>query len=164
MHKQIVIRQAQECDVDGLAKVHIQAWHETYTNLIDQAFLNQISIEKSKIMFAKMYKDNIVALDGTEVIGFAGFSSARNCNMPNCGEIFALYVLQSHQKFGIGKTLMLECINQLKHFDAIIVWVLASNVKAIGFYEHFGFVADGTTMQVLLGSPETEIRLLKVNN
>jgi len=42
----------------------------------------------------------------------------------------------------------------------MIAWVLATNKKAIGFYEAMGMHPDGKTQFANLGGPAMEIRMM----
>jgi ribosomal protein S18 acetylase RimI-like enzyme len=79
-------------------------------------------------------------------------------------EISRIYCLQEFQGLGIGKTLMLEAINDAKKKKLSIVWlgVWKENAKALKFYQSFGFSSFGTT-DFLLGKDWQEDWLMKKN-
>ena len=53
------------------------------------------------------------------------------------GELDDLYVLQSFRSMGIGSLIMKKCIEESK--NPLWLYVFSKNVRAISFYERFGF-------------------------
>ncbi|MGN0350927.1 MAG: GNAT family N-acetyltransferase [Roseburia sp.] len=78
----------------------------------------------------------------------------------NAGEIFALYVLKDYQHQKIGLALMNAAFEHLKDFRTIVLWVLKGNEHAIHFYETYGFSFDGASEEIILGTTNTELRML----
>lgn len=93
MNIQIVPMVTDE-DINGKGYVHWKSWHETYTGLVDPAYMEKTTLEK------------------------------------------------------------------LSDYDKIAVWVLKGNDKAIRFYEKYGFRFDGTEKEIMLGMPNTELRMI----
>lgn len=50
---------------------------------------------------------------------------------------------------------------QLRGYRRIMLWVLRGNERAIRFYERAGFTLDGEEKQVLIGTPNVELRMSK---
>ncbi len=51
-------------------------------------------------------------------------------------------------------------IQKLSAYSKIAVWVLKDNERAIRFYERYGFRFDGTEQEIMLGTPNTELRMI----
>lgn len=99
----IVIREATIDDVDKKGYVHYQTWQETYTGIINQEYMDKMTVEKC-IDIARKYPDNtLAAVMDNELIGFACYGQCRDEGMEDYGEIMAIYILQSQQRQGIGK-------------------------------------------------------------
>ena len=144
-------------EIKGKAYVHWKSWHEAYTGIVSQEYLDKLTLEKcEKIAFS--WPDNIiVAKENGNVIGFVCYGD-RGEEAPDVGEIFALYVLADYYGKGVGRKLMDIGLEQIKHFSQVRLWVLKENRRAIRFYEKCGFQPDGTEMT----SPNisaTEIRM-----
>ncbi|MBO4872362.1 MAG: GNAT family N-acetyltransferase [Lachnospiraceae bacterium] len=139
----VTIRKMETDDeIRGKAFVHWKSWHESYAGLVDPAYLAALTLEKCEKL-AFQWPDNLlVAKDGERVIGFVGFGESRE--IPDCGEIFALYVLEEYQRKGIGSRLMEAGMRQLSVYPKKSLWVLAENRKAIRFYRKYGFRPDGS--------------------
>lgn len=149
-----------EDEVDGKGHVHFLSWHETYTGLINDHYLRGITEEKCRSI-AHQWPDRIlVAMDGDMVIGFVAYGAYRDNTLPDCGEVYALYVLASYHGQKIGYALMNAALEKLAPYAQVALWVLKGNEKAIRFYERYGFHFDGTEQSILLGTPNTECRML----
>ena len=63
--------------------------------------------------------------------------------------------MQRCQGYGLGTRLMDEACQALRSRGCteVTLWVLDTNTKAIGFYEHRGFQADGSEQMVPYGQP-----------
>jgi ribosomal protein S18 acetylase RimI-like enzyme len=136
---------------------------ETYTGLMDQRILDSRSLEKC-VNLARNFPENTwIAIDEDQVVGFSCFLKSPDPDLVDTGEVKALYVLKSHQKKGIGKHLMEKAISSLSEFHKISIWVLSTNQNAIDFYEHLGFIKDGISKDVQVGTLGTihEIRMIK---
>ncbi len=155
-----IIPMTSQSDIDGKGYVHYKSWHETYTGLIDRDYLEKFTLEKCVAM-AHRYKDNIlVAKDGDKVIGFVGYGDYRNATLPDTGEIFSIYVLQEYHGRKIGFNLMNEAFKHLTDYSQVAVWVLRGNDRAINFYKKYGFEFDGAEETLMLGTPNTELRMI----
>lgn len=156
-----VIKPMQTADeIDGKGYVHYKSWQETYAGLIDAEYLQKITEEKCKAI-ARKWTDNIlVAKDGDKVIGFVGYGKYRDDTLADYGEVFAIYVLADYHGQKVGYELMNAAINKLSDYKKIAVWVLKGNERAIKFYERYGFRFDGTEQEIMLGTPNTELRMI----
>ena len=156
-----VVKQMQTADeIDGKGYVHYKSWQETYAGLIDSEYLQKITEEKCKAI-ARKWTDNIlVAKDGDKVIGFVGYGKYRDDTLADYGEVFAIYVLADNHGQKVGYELMNAAINKLSDYNKIAVWVLKGNERAIKFYERYGFRFDGTEQEIMLGTPNTELRMI----
>ncbi|MCM1063688.1 MAG: GNAT family N-acetyltransferase [Eubacterium sp.] len=160
MIQYILKKMESEDEINGKGYVHYKSWHETYTGLIDTAYLNQTTLEKCTDI-AHKWPDNImVAKDGEKVIGFVGYGPYRDETLPAHGEIFSIYVLAEYQGRKIGYELMNAALNKLSDYKKIAVWVLKENSGAIRFYERYGFHMDGTESEIMLGTANIEIRMV----
>ena len=138
----IIKKMETEDEIRGKAYVHWHAWHEAYVNLVNQDYLDKLTLEKCEEMAFKWHDNMLVAKDGDRVIGFVGYGD-RGEEAPETGEIFALYVLSEFYGKGVGRQLMEAGLSQLKGYPQICLWVLKENKRAIRFYQKCGFIPDG---------------------
>ncbi|MBR2790788.1 MAG: GNAT family N-acetyltransferase [Eggerthellaceae bacterium] len=142
----------------GKGYVHWRSWQETYPGLIDQAYLDTMTLEKSVDIAFRWPEGTLVAKDGSRVIGFCAYGECRDEDLPGAGEIYAIYVLAEYYGMGVGRALMDAALARLDN-PQIAVWVLAGNSRAIRFYEKCGFALDGAEQVRTIGTPVTELRL-----
>ena len=141
----IIKKMETDEEIKGKAYVHWKSWHEAYSGIISQEYLDNLTLEKCERM-AFSWPDNImVAKENNKVIGFVGYGD-RGKEAPDVGEIYALYVLADFYGKGIGRKLMDVGLAQIKHFSQVQLWVLKENIRAIRFYKKCGFQPDGTEM------------------
>lgn len=139
-------------DVFGIRNVQKITWIETYPNpelgITREDVESQFNKDDTREGISKIeewkkgYSDpNLhrwVARDRKKVIGFCVAGKQRNCN-----RIYAMYVLPNFQKKGLGKKFMEKALTWLGSDKDICVNVASYNVKALQFYEKFGFVKTG---------------------
>ena len=160
MSRYIIKPMESEDEINGKGYVHYKSWQETYPGLVDPAYLERHTLEKC-INTAHKWSDNIlVAKDGEKVVGFAGYGSYRDETLPEHGEVYAIYVLAEYQGKKIGYELMNAALDRLSNYKRVALWVLKGNDKAIRFYERYGFRFDGTEAEIMLGTPNTELRMI----
>ncbi len=155
----IIIKQMEtEDEIKGKAYVHWRSWHEAYLDLVNQEYLNKLTLEKCEAMAFKRTDNLLVAKDADRIIGFVGYGD-RGKEAPETGEIFALYVLSEFYGKGVAQQLMNAGLERLKSYPQICLWVLKENERAIRFYKKCGFEPDGEEMiSPIIGA--TEIRMV----
>ena len=151
---------APGAETEGKGYVHYRSWHEAYPGLVDAGYHAGVTLEKC-VETARRWPDNIlVAKDGERVVGFAAYGAYRDASLPGHGEVYALYVLAEYHGRGVGRALMDAALERLADYPKIALWVLEGNERAIRFYERYGFRFDGTRAEILLGTPNTELRMV----
>jgi GNAT superfamily N-acetyltransferase len=142
------IRPATPADARSIASVHVQSWREAYAGIVPARFLDTLSVERRTMMWLEITttraEDSFVyvAEDATAgIVGFASGGAQRDKAIDYEGEVYALYLLQSHQKQGIGRRLLQAVTERLRAegYQSILIWVLAQNT-ARHFYEKMGGV------------------------
>ena len=99
--------------------------------------------------------------DKDKVVGFAVYGASRDEDLPDAGEVVAIYVLSKYYDRKIGYRLMNEAFSRLKEYNTICVWVLEKNERAIRFYHRYGFEFDGCKKEWNLGTPVSIVRMIK---
>ena len=151
-----------ESDILGRAYVHYKAWHETYARMIDRRYLNEVHTLQRCEAIARRSNDGVlIAKVGARVVGLVGYGAYHDGTLPGAGEIYGLYLLQDCQGYGIGGAMLRAALEHLSEYDKVALWVLEKNENAIRFYNHFGFLPDGERKEIMLGTPQTELRMIK---
>lgn len=150
---QITIKKMEtDSEIKGKAFVHFQSWREAYLGIVEQAFLDNRSIDNC-LELAMNTKDNtIIAKDGERVIGFVQYGKYNYDDLEDAGEIIALYVLADYYGKGIGYRLMQEAMHYLSDYPQIALFVIKDNQRAIDFYTRYGFRFDGQEGMTQIGA------------
>ena len=141
----VSIRQAVVADAEPLAHLHVDVWDDAYTGLMPQGILDDRRdkvaerVDKWRGILSGR-EPTWVAEDSDGLIGFASTGPARDNDMDDTLELYALYVRASYWGTGVGYALFEIAVGD----HAAYLWVLADNIRAIGFYERQGFRLDGT--------------------
>ena len=160
-----VVPLSSEEEVRAKAYVHYAGWKEAYQGLIDQEYLDARTLELSEGFALRAYREGyktLLAKVGSRVVGFADYGPCRDEDLSDAGEVYAIYLLGSHHRQGIGTMLMDEALACLDQCPRVVVWVLANNGRAISFYRSLGFEFDGGKKELMLGAPATELRMVLV--
>ena len=71
-----------DAEIKGKAYVHWKSWQEAYSGIVDQRYLDSLTLDKcEKIAFRR-----------TD-IGFVGLGKYRNDDLETAGEVFAINIL-----------------------------------------------------------------------
>jgi GNAT superfamily N-acetyltransferase len=141
----VSIRQAVVADAEPLAHLHVDVWDDAYTGLMPQGILDdrREKVAERVEKWREILRDpgpTWVAESSDGLVGFASSGPARDNDMDEMLELWALYVRASSWGAGVGHALFEIAVGD----RAAYLWVLAANERAIGFYERQGFRLDGT--------------------
>lgn len=143
----ICIRQAQSRDIKQIAKIKVDGWKNTYKGIIDDEFLNSMSISK-QINIINNYSLNtmFVAENNNEILGVCRIydynESVYDDKEIDC-EIREFYVNPSLKRMGIGSKLF----NFIKEYFSqkgkrkLYIGCLKDNYSARKFYEKMGGIS-----------------------
>lgn len=127
----VKIREGVITDIDGITRVHIDAWKSAYKEILSDEFLQGISYEKRKENWRTFLQDInnkvIVCLnEDDEIVGFASLGPERTNKYNYTNELYAIYILKKYQRKGLGKLILKKVIDLLQEKDerSLIVWVL----------------------------------------
>jgi GNAT superfamily N-acetyltransferase len=172
------IRPARLDDARELAEVHIRAWQAAYRGMMPDDFLDGLDVSRRERGWRRMlaaeppgYGVLVPVLDG-RVVGFAwtgperededGLGAGGSAEPGRDGELWAINLHPDVWGRGVGSALLRAAhatLTERGHGDAVL-WVLPGNTRARRFYEHHGWVPDGTerSVDVASGVPVTELR------
>ena len=141
---EIEIRQTKSEDNQKIAAIGIKCWQDAYKDIFPSKLLNNLSLEKRLEQrlnwFSLPNRFSIIAQIEDKIVGFCDFDESRRPQF-SPGEIYALYILPEYKSQGIGKSMMLDAMKQLKkhNLSPFIVTTLELNLPARKFYEKLGF-------------------------
>ena len=143
----ILMREATYSDIPVIAQVHVDTWRSTYSGIVPDEVLTNLSYEKRENAWQKVFDQapnsngfTYISEEETgQVIGFVDGGRERTGNQVYRGEINALYILSNYQNKGIGRNLVRLAVERLRQMDihSMLVWVLENN-PACKFYEALG--------------------------
>lgn len=146
------IRRAQVEDALAIAKVHIESWQAA--SLVQFPHEPGPSVDVSNRarywskLLASSTRSTFVATVDEDVAGFCCLAPSQDDDAANTvGEILTLFVLPSHWRKGIGRSLWERVLLKARKsaFEELTLWVHDFNRRAIQFYETLGFRPDGKT-------------------
>jgi len=162
----MLLRPAEPDDAMEVARVHVRAWQAGYRGLLAQEYLDGLSGEDRARRYDFANPDprrpaTLIAVEGAAIRGFATTMPAGDTDMPECGELCALYVDPDCWGRGIGAALVRAARARLREqgFREAVLWLLAGNARGERFYRRDGWVADGITRKdVVWGVEVDELR------
>ncbi len=138
------IRPAKPPDSAAIARVHEEAWRSTYQGIIPHLYLQKLIARRGEGWWSRTVRRSktrvhVFTFDG-EVRGYVTFGAARTPGRANIGEIYELYLSPAYQGLGFGRALFLAAYDVLKREGrrSLLVWALAENETACGFYSRLG--------------------------
>jgi GNAT superfamily N-acetyltransferase len=160
-------------DQQAIAELRIATWRAAYAGIVPAGYLAAMD----PVLQGRRRTDRFASRPATDVlyvaewdgsiVGFAhggGYRDDEDRPTPAAGEVYALYVQPAEQGSGVGSALLEVATAALREhgFDPLLLWVLADNAPARGFYERHGWFADGVTHTYEVGGaalPEVRYRL-----
>lgn len=157
----LIIRSALPDDGILLAAFGAAAFRDTYRELddpdeIEQYVAESFTPEVVRSQIADPASIVLLAYSDAELVGYAHIrrSAIPPCvSGPSPVELVRLYLAKASIGKGYGSQLMHAVFAQARELNCQTIWlgVYDRNVRAVAFYEHFGFVQVGTKEFVLGG-------------
>ena len=137
----VSIRKADISDLDQVRSLLFLTWRHTFEPLHGTDHVDQICAvwEDGKELEARLIAKDanfLVAIIDQLIVGMA---FARAPNVEGIAYLSQLYILPEHQRQGIGRDLLEEIELSFPEAKLMRLGVDARNVKAVGFYERFGY-------------------------
>ncbi len=137
-----IIRTATPTDAEQIAFVHIESWRTTYPGIVTDEYLDKLNLQTRTSYWQReldeFYDNVFVAENDGKIVGFATAGESRE-EKGYESELYAIYLLQQHQKKKLGRLLMTATVNYLLNCgqSSMYVWVLSDNNSKL-FYERLG--------------------------
>ena len=158
------VRTAVPADADEVARVHVRSWQSAYRGLIASDYLDGLKPEAwaARYTFGRVglrMPSTLVAADGAAIRGLVTTGLGRDADLPDFGELMAIYVDPAHTGTGVGRLLMTAARERLRLVGApgALLWVLDRNVSARRFYERDGWSFDGTCRTATFGDVSVQL-------
>jgi ribosomal protein S18 acetylase RimI-like enzyme len=139
----IEIRRAKPADATAIAAVHDAAWRTAYRGLIPGLELERMVERRGpKWWDAAIRRGSRISvlLVGDDVAGYVNYGGNRAKSLPYGGEIYEIYLQPLYQGLGFGQRLFAAARRDLAlaRLEGLVVWALADNENAVGFYRALG--------------------------
>ncbi len=130
----VTIRSAKVSDAAAIARVDVDSWRTTYAGIVPDHYLDDLSYEQREEVWERQLVQSenttfvCIAEDTTEpVVGFPSVGPERSGESSHKGKLYAIYILDSHQRQGIGRRLVSAAAGRLVQLglESMLVWVLA---------------------------------------
>ncbi|GGB51380.1 GNAT family N-acetyltransferase [Virgibacillus dakarensis] len=138
------IRRASYADAEAIANIHVTSWKNTYTDLVDEKDLSNITYENRKTLWEavlRMQKKEqctfVIQTDG-KTVGFVSGGPERTKRFNYDSEIYTIYLLPEYQRKGLGAMLLRAFAEEMKEhgYQSLLVWVLTQNPSS-RFYKRY---------------------------
>lgn len=139
---EVHVREARPADARALADIHAAAWREAYLGIIPAIELERMIARRGSVWWLAAVRRgrNIAVVDfGGELAGYSSFGAGRTRSLGE-GEIYELYLRPEYQGVGLGRHLFDTVRSKVRkrRLRGLVVWSLADNERACGFYRALG--------------------------
>jgi ribosomal protein S18 acetylase RimI-like enzyme len=155
----MLLRPAEPADAMAVARVHVRSWQVAYRTLLPDEYLDQLRPEDRAQRYDFTHQDpnkpfTLIATEGEEVCGFVTTMPSRDNDLPQHGELCALYVDPGRWHCGIGCALIAAARSHLSElgFPNALLWVMRGNARAARFYDIDKWASDGECRKVMVWS------------
>jgi ribosomal protein S18 acetylase RimI-like enzyme len=159
------IRRAGPEDAPDIATMHVRAWRAAYGGIVPEDVLAELSIPDRAERWREQLADDteqqrtFVAEHEGMVVGFVATGPSRDPFADSgTGEVYAIYVAPDRWGRGIGSSLLVRAMEELRAsgYTSATLWVLAENAVGRRFYAGHGWETDGSTKPYRAGDAELE--------
>jgi len=139
-----LVRPATPADVEGIARVHVQAWQESYARLVPPEAFEQHAIGLRLKQWGATLSDpdrsTLVHESEGAIAGFISGGPVQWTGLSTSSEVASLYLLDAIKRRGVGRALFAQFMAELvgRGFTSCGLWTLKNNVAARRFYEAMG--------------------------
>jgi GNAT superfamily N-acetyltransferase len=144
-------RLATPADAAAIAAVQVETWRDAYAGMIAAHVLDALTVEALTARWETYFGTpgvSVWVVGG--VAGFVCVGPPRDADVTEGGEVYAIYVLPSAQRHGLGNALLSAAHAWLADRPGVL-WTLTANAPARAFYEARGWAWDGTERGIDVG-------------
>lgn len=138
------IRKATFEDAEAIATIHVKSWKSTYSELLAEKDMSNITYENRKALWETILKMEtngtctFVIHDEQQIVGFVSGGPERTKRFNYDSEIYTIYLLDEFQKKGLGARLLNTFAKAMMAIGStsLLVWVIKQNPSS-RFYERY---------------------------
>jgi GNAT superfamily N-acetyltransferase len=158
----IKVRLAKLDDADGIARVYIESWHDTYAAILPMRLLCAMTPRGQAARWRAAVRARGEAVFVAEderrgIIGMASCGQARDAVLGFDGEVYTLYVDPACYGAGTGRALLRRSFAWMadRGYGSCVIWAHAKN-NARFFYEKMGGRLIAERAGRIMGDPISE--------
>ena len=150
-------REATAADTPAVARIHVRSTRESFSGIMPQSFLDNMSVETRAKAFAERfsmadYKMYVAEGEQSGIVGFADFGEPRDNIDGYEAELYAIYLLPEFQGRGIGAVLFRRVVEDLVKRGVSTLYLLALGESPYrSFYEKVGGRVIGSRQKEIEG-------------
>jgi GNAT superfamily N-acetyltransferase len=139
----IAVRDGTTADAPAVARIYVDSWNAGFGDVLARRQLDAALVGR--------WGEDLGSAGTTrwwvaERDGFAGAGASRDPVRQGLGERDTIAVDPGHWGRGVGGALMAVVLaDPAQRFSEAILWTVAGNERALGFYRATGWVAGGGT-------------------
>ena len=153
--ERMTIREAAPSDAEAIARVEMESTQTTYPGIMPDGYLASIDLDewtqrrKQRLEDPRQRDVSYVAEVEGQIVGWARGGPERSDDKEYTGELYAIYLLDAHQRRGIGTRLTGIVARHLMTagMTSMLVRTASANTQSRQFYEALGgnVVDEGKT-------------------
>jgi GNAT superfamily N-acetyltransferase len=158
----ISVRLAKPDDAEAIARIYIEAWHDTYAAILPMRLLCAMTPRGQAARWRQAIRARgeavFVAEDERQyIVGMASCGRSRDRALPFDGEIYTLYVDPALYGCGAGRALLAGAFGWMadRDYGSCVIWAHAKN-NARFFYEKMGGRLVAERAARMMGDPVPE--------
>ena len=158
------IRPATPSDVRRIARIHVDGWKSTYKDILPADVLKKLKRSDREQTWMRLVAGGdsgpyvlVAEHPGDGIVGFVASGPERSDNTAYSAEVYAIYVVESHQRQGIGRSL-LQYVAQIMSENAqqgLLLWAFRDS-PTNEFFRRLGAVEVDTRTRRFGESPIQE--------
>jgi GNAT superfamily N-acetyltransferase len=151
----VTVRTAVRSDARAIARVRVETWRAAYDGLIAREVLDHLDVDREGARREELWDEyhadprgaELIAHADRELAGWAAVGPSIDDDLPDDGQIYAIYSLPEFWGTGVGFALLQasEAFLREAGFTHAHLWYLDGNERAAEFYRRNGWLEDGVT-------------------
>ncbi len=147
MTGEAILRPARAADVEGIARVHVEAADGVYRAVLPRRLLGPFTYERRVVLWRGLFEVarnplpiEVASDPEGRILGFAWWRRVPEADAAFDAEIMSIYVDPAYQRRGLGRRLLGRAASRLVEAGAesCYIWVFLANHTARRFYEAVG--------------------------
>jgi ribosomal protein S18 acetylase RimI-like enzyme len=158
----ISVRLAKPDDAEGIARVYIESWHDTYAAVLPMRLLCAMTPRGQSARWRQAIRARGEAVFVAEdekhgIVGMASCGRSRDRALHFDGEIYTLYVDPAFYGVGAGRAMLSGAFRWMtdREYESCVIWAHAKN-NARFFYEKMGGRIVAERAARMMGDPVPE--------